>query len=117
MEYFKIYEYDFSHCVNELKISTKTNYNAQTNAAGNTVVDKINTKKVVEVGIIPLDEEEAQQILNLIGNFNVPMTFRNPLTKAIATINCIIPDSDIEYYTIQADKQMLKAFKLKFTEL
>lgn len=117
MEYFKIWETDFSHYVNELKIATKTNYNAQTNAAGDTVVDKINSKKEIEVGIIPLNEVDAQALLDAIDSFNVSIAFRNPKNSMIQRINCIISENDIEYYTIQNDKQMLKAFKLKFTEL
>nr|DAJ70483.1 MAG TPA: hypothetical protein [Caudoviricetes sp.] len=32
-------------------------------------------------------------------------------------MNCIIPTTDIEYYTIRADKVSYKAMTLKFTEL
>lgn len=117
MSYFKIYEDDYSHCVSGLKVSTKTNYNAQTNAAGNTVVDKINNKKVVEVKIIPLDEVEAQRLLETLEQFKLSIAFRNPRNGSLTRIECIIPDTDIEYYTIQVDKQMLKEFSLTFTEL
>jgi hypothetical protein len=57
MAYFKIGEIDFSPYVNSLKINKSANYNAQTNAAGNTVVDYINSKRTIEVGIIPVDNE------------------------------------------------------------
>ena len=117
MTYFKIDGIDFSHCVNELKVSTNTNYNAQTNAAGNTVVDKINIKRVVEVGIIPLDELEAQSLLSILDRFQVVISYRNPRNSNLVNLSVIIPDNDIEYYTIQENKQMLKAFKLQFTEL
>ncbi|WP_354001421.1 DUF6711 family protein [Campylobacter sp.] len=117
MTYFKIDGIDFSHYVNELKVSTNTNYNAQTNAAGNTVVDKINIKRVVEVGIIPLDELEAQSLLSILDRFQVVISYRNPRNSNLVNLTVIIPDNDIEYYTIQENKQMLKAFKLQFTEL
>jgi hypothetical protein len=100
-----------------LKISTKQNYNAQTNAAGNTVVDKINDKRVVEVGIIPLNEADANLLLQLVNSFQVAIWVRNPVDSSLMWLNTIITDSDIEYYTIRDDKQMLKAFNLKFTEL
>lgn len=117
MAYFKIDGVDLSNYVNELKIATKTNYSAQTNALGNTVVDKVNTKREIEVGIIPLDELEAQVILSLLDRFAVTIEARDPKTGDLASISVIIPESDIDYYTIQANKVKLNAFKLKFTEL
>ena len=117
MVYFKIDGTDLSHYVNELKIATKTNYSAQTNALGDTVVDKINNKREIEVGIIPLDELEAQVILSLLDRFVVTIEVREPKTGALASILAMIPESDVDYYTIQADKVKLNAFKLKFTEL
>ena len=104
--------------VNQLKVSSAANYSAQTNAAGNTVVDYINTKRTIEVGIIPLDSAAMIALENAIGAFNVSISFRNPKSGALEeNINCIIPSRDIEYYTIQAQKVMYKAFTLKFTEL
>lgn len=118
MAYFKIASEDFSLYVNELKVSKKANYTSQTNAAGNTVVDYINSKRTIEVGIIPLDDTDAAKVLNAVSRFNVNISFRNPLTNTLeSNVSCIIPDTDIEYYTIQVDKVMYKAFKLKFTEL
>ena len=118
MSYFKIGNTDFSKYVNQLKVSSAANYSAQTNAAGNTVVDYINTKRTIEVGIIPLDSAAMIALENAIGAFNVSISFRNPKSGALEeNINCIIPSRDIEYYTIQAQKVMYKAFTLKFTEL
>ena len=116
MAYFKIGSTDFSNIVNELKVDNTSNYNSQTNAAGNTVVDYINTKRTIEVGIIPLDDTDMAKLQTAINKFNVSISFRNPRTKALETITCIIPESGIEYYTIQANKVMYKAFKLKFIE-
>jgi hypothetical protein len=117
MTYFKINNTDFSMYVNELKVSKEANYNAQTNAAGNTVVDLINHKRTVEVGIIPVTSEAMAQLQLLLDSFNVTITYLNPNTNALDTINCIIPDSNVEYYTIQAGNVSFKAFSLKFTEL
>lgn len=118
MAYFKIGESDFSNLVSELKVSKETNYNAQTNAAGNTVVDMINRKREIEVGIIALTEADAQALLNAVEEFNVSISYREPTTGTLVTgVNCIIPDSEVEYYTIQTGKVRLKEFKLKFTEL
>ena len=58
MAYFKINDIDFSDYVNELKINKSANYNVQTNAAGDSVVDYINKKRTIEVGIIPLYSDD-----------------------------------------------------------
>ena len=117
MAYFKIGKTDFSNIVNELKVDNTSNYNSQTNAAGNTVVDYINTKRIIEVGIIPLDDTDMANLQTAIKDFDVMISFRNPRTNQLETIFCIIPESGIEYYTIQTNKVMYKAFKLKFIEL
>lgn len=117
MAYFKINSVDYSMYVNELKVSKATNYNAQTNAAGDTVVDYINHKREVEVGIIPLNDAVMANLQAAIDAFSVSISFLNPQTKVLEEINCIIPSSNVEYYTIQTDKTMFKAMSLKFIEL
>ena len=117
MTYFKINNTDFSMYVNALKVSSAANYTAQTNAAGNTVVDFINHKRTVKVGIIPLDNIAMANLQTELAKFSVSITYLNPDTKALDTINCIIPEANIEYYTIQADKVMYKGFSLEFIEL
>ena len=118
MAYFKINGTDYSAYVNELKVNKIHNYNSQTNAAGNTVIDKINSKREIEVGIIPLDDVSMLKLLQAIDNLNINISFRNPLTNSLEeNINCIIPENNVEYYTIQINKVMYKAFTLKIIEL
>lgn len=118
MAYFKINNTDYSMYVNELKIESKANYTAQTNAAGNTVVDYINTKRTINVGIIPLDAAVMKELQNAIAAFNVSITFLNPKTNELEEgVACIIPSNNVDYYTIQANKTTFNAFKLKFIEL
>lgn len=118
MAYFKIGNNDYSMFVNELKVSTDTNYNSQTNAAGDTVVDYINKKRTIEVGIIPLNETIMKQLQEDIEAFNVSISFLNPNTNLLEeNINCIIPSNEVEYYTIQADKVLFEALSLEFEEL
>lgn len=118
LQYFKINGTDYSEYVNELKVTKQQQYNAQVNAAGNTVVDLINSKRQIQVGFIPMDEAKAQDIFNAIDMFTVTISYRDPRTGAtLNDVNCIIPSSDADYYTIRADKVSLKAFTLKFTEL
>ena len=118
MAYFKIDNIDFSMCVNSLSISNKAAYNAETNAAGNTVVDYINTKRNIKVGIIPLDASKATDLLTAIEKFSVSISFLNPITNSLEElVPCIIPSNGVEYHTIQANKVMLKEFDLTFQEL
>lgn len=118
MAYFKINGVDYSTSVSGLKVTKTHIYTSQTNAAGDTVADYINTKRVIEVNIIPLDAAALASLLTAVDNFNVSLSFLNPTTGAIEdNVNCIIPSNAIEYYTIQADKVLTKAFNLSFTEL
>lgn len=117
MTYFKIGNNDYSMYTNALSVSETTNYNEQTNAAGNSVVDYINKKRVINVGIIPLNDDIMKQLKNDIAAFNVTVSYLNPDTKELEEVNCIIPDSEITYYTIQSDKVMFQAVSLAFTEL
>lgn len=118
MTYFKIDGIDFSMYVNTLTIDTNTNYNAQTNAAGDTVVDYINKKRTFNVGIIPLKADTMKTILTAIDNFNVSISFLNPRTNELEeNVNCIIPSDSVDYYTIQVNKTMYNALTLTFTEL
>ena len=118
MAYFKIGENDYSAFVNKLKIQRQVKYNAQTNAAGDTVVDYINSKRTIEVGIIPLNEVDMLKLQVALAAFSVSISFLNPQTNELETnVSCIIPDSEIEFYTIQVNKTMYKAATLTFTEL
>ena len=118
MAYFKINNVDYSMYVNSLKITTNTNYNAQTNAAGNTVVDYINQKRQIEVGIIPLDDLVMANLKTAIDNFNVSISFLNPNTKTLEeNVDVIIPSNEIKYYKIIVNEVSFDGFTLKFTEL
>lgn len=118
MAYLKINGVDYSKYVNQLTIATAHNYNAQTNAAGHTIVDYVNAKRTITVGFIPLTSEAMAPLKTAIDSFNVSLSFRNPNTGAMEeNINCIIPESEIDYYTIQVNKVMYKTFTVSFIEL
>lgn len=118
MAYLKINGKDFSVYVKSLNVSKKTNYNAQTNAAGDTVVDYINSKRTIEVGIIPLEAADMKPILDEVEKFSVSISYRNPLTNELEeNVSCIIPDYDIEYYRIWVNKVLYNELTLQFTEL
>lgn len=115
--YFKIGNTDFSQYVNELKINTQAVYSSDTNAIGSMIVDYKGKRREIEVGIIALNEIDANKILYAVSNLVVSISFRNPHTMALETVTCLIPSYDVEYYTIQVGLHLCKAFKLKFTEL
>lgn len=117
MAYIKINNVDFSTCCNSLKVTNTVNYNARTNAAGNSVVEHINNKRTVEVGIIPLKDEDMIRLQAEIDKFNVTLSFLNPRTNELEEINCIITKNNVEYYTIQANNVSYKELTLTFSEL
>lgn len=118
MAYFKIGATDYSNYVSGLKVNTVNNYTALNNAAGNTVVDFINAKRTIEVSIIPLNATAAKGILSAISAFNVSLSFLNPNTNVLeSNVNCIIPETEVEYYTIQVNNVKTKALNLTFIEL
>lgn len=117
MTYFMINGVNYSPYVNQLKVNKKNIYNSQTNASGDSVVDFINSKREIDVGIIPLDATTMAQLQAAIDAFNVSISYRDPKTNELETINCIIPSDNVEYYTIQTNKVMYKAFTLKLIEL
>lgn len=117
MAYFKINGSDLSHCVNKLEIKRNANYTAQTNAAGDTVVDYINHKRKFTVGIIPLSDADMQVLLFTISNLGMDISFRNPRDGVLETVSCILADNGVSYYTIQGDKVLYNAFTLEFIEL
>lgn len=118
MSYLKIGNNDYSMYVNSLKVKSNTSYRSQKNAAGDTVVDNAKIKRIIEVGIIPLNDTVMKNLLNDILAFKVELSFRDPATNLLAeNILCIIPSNEVEYYTIQADKVSYKGCNLVFTEL
>lgn len=117
MAYLKINDIDYSAYCNGIKVTSNANYNARTNAAGNSVVEYINSKRTVEVSIIPLNDEDMIGLQAEIDKFSVILSFRNPRTNDLEEINCIIPKNNVEYYTIQLNNVSYKEFTLSFNEL
>jgi hypothetical protein len=116
--YFALNGTDYSMYVNKLVVGTEHNYKSMTTAAGRTLVKYINSKRVIEVGFVALDDVVMMKLINDINKFNVSISFRDPETNAITTeIPCIIPNNIIEYYTIQAGKVSYKAFSIQIKEL
>jgi hypothetical protein len=116
--YFKIDGVDFSNLCNELVVQTNVNYNAQTNAAGGTVVDYVGAKRTITVGIVSVNDTDMLRVQQAISAFSVALSFRDPRTNMLAeNVPCIIPSYNAEYYTIQVNNVRYKAMSLTFTEL
>lgn len=116
MEYLKINNVDFSPYVSSLEVGTTHKSKTRTSAAGNMNVKYINTKKVLKAGIIPLDTSTNQSLLKELNKFQVTVEYLEPETNTIQTIECIVPDNSIKYYTIRADKVSLQTYTVTFTQ-
>lgn len=117
MAYFKIGTTDISDKISGLKIDSGYLYNSRTNAKGNEVVDYIGVKRQIEITIIPLAASEAASLLTLIG-FNNTISFLNPNTNTLETgVQCIAPKVKSDYYTINNNQTLLKAYTVTFQEL
>lgn len=118
MAYFKIGNNDYSALCNKLDVQTAVNYNAQTNAAGGTVVDYVGAKRTISVGIISLNDTDMLRLQRDISAFSVSLSFRDPRTNMLAeNVACIIPSYNAEYHTIQVGNVRYKEMSLTFTEL
>ena len=116
--FFKINGTDYSKYVNKLQVGTEHFYKSMKTAAGNTLVKYINTKRIIEVGIIPLDADAMTQFMLDANAFQVEVSFRNPATNELTeNLQCIIPKHLVEYYTIQVGNTSFKAFTLNIQEL
>lgn len=117
MSYFKIDGHDYSTYVNKLKITREHIYKGQTSAAGNLLVKYVNTKRIIEVGIIPLDDEAMANLQADINKFEVSVSYLDAETQELVEdVKCIIPHNSVEYYTVQAGNVRFKAFALEFKE-
>ena len=116
--YFAINGTDYSKYVNKLQVGTEHFYKSMSTAAGNTLVKYINTKRILEVGIIPLSGDAMTQFMQDVNDFQVMVSFRDPITNEVTeNMKCIIPTHLVDYYTIQADNVQFRAFSLQIKEL
>lgn len=118
MAYLKINNVDYSSLVSGLKVGYETlvSDNSGRNAAGNTVIDVINRKVKLYVNLRHTTQDEMKDFLNAIKDYVVNVTYLNPETKALSTINAYTGTPEPEYYTI-SDKTIYKPMSLNFIEL
>ena len=119
MIYFKINNTDFSHLVSSLKVGYETlvSDNSGRNAAGNTVIDIINRKIKVYVEFRPMLDSHMNSLLTAIKDYVVNVSYLDPKTQTLKTIQCYTGTPEPEYFTIQDNRKLFKQMSLNFIEL
>lgn len=117
--YLKVNNIDFSYIVSGLKVGYETlvSDSSGRNAAGDTVIDVINRKIKVYVTLRHTTESEMRSFLAAVKDYVVTVSFRNPETNTLSTINAYIGTPEPEYYTIQSNKVVYKPMNINFIEL
>ena len=116
--YFKINDNDYSMYVNKLQVGTEHFYNMKSSANGADRISYKYKRRILDVGIIPLDDAAMTRLLTDVDKFRVSISFRDPLTNTLVEdMTCIIPNNIIEYYTIQVGNVKYKAFNLQIKEV
>lgn len=117
---FQIQGVDYTSLVSSLKVSYTHNYSTQQNAAGNTVVDYINCKRVIEVGFISTTEDSVRGLLAFFDPFSITITFKDPgyvISNGLSSAFCMVDTFAVDYYTIRDGCVMCKPFTVRFIEL
>jgi hypothetical protein len=118
-QFLKINGQDFSFLVSSLKIGYETlvSDNSGRNANGDTVIDVINKKCKVYVGLRHTTQEEMKSFLAAIENYVVEVSFRDAKTNSTKTITAYTGTPEPDYYTIQDNMILYKPLSLNFIEL
>lgn len=116
--YFKINGTDFSYLVSGLKVGFETLVSSDTgrNANGDTVIDIVNKKVKVYVNFRHMTDAEMDDLLNAIADYVVNVSFLDPKTGTLTTVNTYTGTPEPEYYAI-SDKTIFKPMSLNFIEL
>lgn len=118
MAYFKIGNTDFSDMVSSLKTGYETlvSDDSGRNAAGDTVIDIINKKIKVYVGLRHTTAAEMQSFLSAIEDYVVNITYLDSKTQQPKTIKVYTGTPEPEFYTISS-KTIYKPMDINFIEL
>ena len=116
--YFKINNTDFSSLVSGMKVGYETLVSSDSgrNAAGDTVIDVINKKIKVYITLRHTTREEMTRFLAAMEPYVVNVSFLDPTTNALTTIETYTGTPEPEYYTI-SNKTIFKPMSINFIEL
>lgn len=118
MEYFKINGHDYSPYVSQLTVDTQHVFNGGTKTNGQDWAVLKYTRRVLTVGIIPLDEDTMAQLQADLNRFNVTVAYRDPATNAMReNVKCVIPNNAVSYYNLAGVGKMYKGFLFTVKEL
>lgn len=117
MAIFKIGDADFSGLVSGLKVSYETlvSDSSGRNANGDTVLDVINTKRKVHLSLRHTTFAEMQSFLAAIEPFQVTVSYLDPKTNELETIDSYTGTPEPEYYNVS--QSIYKPLNLNFIEL
>ena len=117
--YFKINNQDFSSLVSSLKIAKETLVSDESgrNANGNMVMDIVNKKRKIYVGLRHTTAAEMETFLAAVEDYVVAATFLDPHSQQMTTITAYIGTPEPEYFTIQDGRVLCKPLSLNFIEL
>ena len=117
MAIFKIGNTDFSDLVTGLKVGYETlvSDNSGRNAAGDTVLDVINTKRKIYVTLRHTTFAEMQSFLAAVEPFQVTISYLDPKTNALKTASTYIGTPEPEFYNVS--HSLYKPMNLNFIEL
>lgn len=117
MSYFEIDGVNFSQLISTMKIGYKTLTTDSTNASGSIVVDVINKKVSIEVGLRHTTDDEMKVFLSAIDDYVCEISYRDSKTGIKKTINAKVSAPEPEYYTIQDGFIIYKPMSVSFEEL
>lgn len=118
MVYFRIDGTDFSHLVSGMKVGFEQLVadTSGRNAAGYMTIDRLAVKRKVYLTLRHTTEEEMREFLQAISSYVFFITFLNPRTKVLTTIECYTSTPEPEYYTIQDGNVIFKPLTINFIE-
>ena len=118
MTYLKIDNKDYSSLISGLKVGYETLVSSDSgrNAAGDTVIDITNRKIKLYVNLRHTTNAEMKDFLTAIKGYVINVSFLDPETNSIKTINAYTSTPEPEYYTI-SNKTIFKPMSLNFIEL
>lgn len=117
MVIFKINNVDFSDLISGLKVGYETlvSDSSGRNAAGDTVIDIINTKRKVYVTTRHMWADEMKGFLSEVRKFTVKVQYLDPVTGNIETADTYTGTPEPEYYN--AKLGIYKPLSINFIEL